>query len=62
MPLITRHLPLVGYWLTEVGPLNRIEHLWAYESLADRAARRGRLMGDTEWTGGFLPRGMRSGR
>ena len=47
LPLITRHLPLVGYWPTEGGPLNRIEHPWAHESLADRAARWGRLMGDS---------------
>lgn len=58
LPLITRHLPLAGYWLSEVGVLNRLRHLWVYRDLADRAGRRRRLMSDTEWTKDFLPRGM----
>jgi len=28
--------PLFGFWHTEVGPLNRIIHAWAYENLAQR--------------------------
>ncbi|HMK68797.1 MAG TPA: NIPSNAP family protein [Stellaceae bacterium] len=31
---------LLGYFVTEVGPLNEVVHLWAYESLEDRARRR----------------------
>jgi len=31
---------LIGYFVTEVGPLNEVVHLWAYESLEDRAQRR----------------------
>lgn len=58
LPLITRHLPLVGYFMTEVGTLNRLHHLWAYESLTERAAKRARFMQDRDWTDGFLPRGL----
>ncbi len=58
LPLITRHLPLAGYWLSEVGALNRIRHLWVYRDLDERTARRAAFMADTEWTEGFLPRGM----
>jgi hypothetical protein len=58
LPLITAYLPLIGYLVTEIGPLNRIHHLWAYRDLADRAERRGRFMQDKAWTEGFLPRGM----
>lgn len=58
LPLITRHLPLAGYWLSEIGALNRLYHLWVYRDLDDRSARRTRLMADEEWTKGFLPRGM----
>jgi NIPSNAP len=58
LPLITGYLPLVGYLVTEIGPLNRIHHLWAYRDLGDRAERRGRFMQDKAWTEGFLPRGM----
>jgi hypothetical protein len=58
LPLITAYLPLIGYLVTEIGPLNRIHHLWAYHDLADRAERRGRFMQDKAWTEGFLPRGL----
>jgi hypothetical protein len=58
LPPITRHLPLVGYFMTEIGVLNRLHHLWVYESLAERAARRGGFMQDKAWTEGFLPRGL----
>ncbi len=56
LPLVTRHLPMLGYWLTEVGRLNMLHHLWVYEDLEDRATCRARLAGDADWTGGFGPR------
>ena len=40
---------LVGYYSVEVGPLNQIVHLWAYDSLDDRAKRRAELWADKEW-------------
>lgn len=46
---------LVGYFSTEIGPLNEIVHIWAYESLDDRAARRARLAADPLWRD-FLPK------
>lgn len=58
LPLITRHLPLVGYWVTEIGPLNRIRHMWAYRDMAERAERRGRLLSDAEWMKSFVPVAM----
>ena len=58
LPLITRHLSLLGYWAVEVGVLNRLEHAWVYADLDDRAARRARLLSDPDWTEGFLPRGL----
>lgn len=56
LPLVTRHLPMLGYWLTECGRLNVLHHLWVYADLDDRAARRVGLAGDADWTGGFGPR------
>jgi NAD(P)-dependent dehydrogenase (short-subunit alcohol dehydrogenase family) len=55
LPLITRHLPLLGCWLAETGDLNRLHHLWAYSDLADRARRRTALWADQEWTQSFVP-------
>lgn len=40
---------LVGYYSTEVGGINEIVHLWAYESFEDRLERRGRLAADPGW-------------
>ncbi len=51
-----RHLGhLVGYFSTEIGPLNEIVHVWAYESLEERGRRRAALAADPAWQA-FLPR------
>ena len=46
---------LVGYFSSEIGPLNEIVHIWAYADLADRAERRARLAADPRWRA-FLPK------
>ncbi|MGY5779609.1 NIPSNAP family protein [Rhizobium sp. LEGMi135b] len=46
---------LVGYFSSEIGVINEIVHIWAYASLDDRAARRGRLAADPKWQA-FLPK------
>jgi len=51
-----RHLgALVGYYSSEIGPINQIVHIWAFASLDDREARRTRLNADPAWQT-FLPR------
>lgn len=40
---------LVGFFTSELGPLNQIVHMWAYESLADREQRRAALMKEPDW-------------
>ena len=34
---------MVGYYFTDVGPLNQVVHLWGYESMNDRYERRAGL-------------------
>lgn len=46
---------LVGYFSSEIGPINEIVHIWGFESLDDRQARRARLAADPEWQA-FLPK------
>ncbi|WP_312794626.1 NIPSNAP family protein [Tianweitania sp.] len=46
---------LVGYFSSEIGPLNEIVHIWAYESLDERQRRRSLLAADPQWQA-FLPR------
>lgn len=47
----SRHLgkPLGWYTSMDIGMLNQIVHLWAYEDLADRARRRAAMQADPEW-------------
>ncbi|MET0295412.1 MAG: NIPSNAP family protein [Phenylobacterium sp.] len=46
----TKHLgALLGYYTTEIGPLNTLVHLWGYDSHADREARRAALYSDPAW-------------
>ena len=40
---------MVGYYTTEVGDLNLIVHMWAYENFEDRLKRRAALAGDPAW-------------
>ena len=41
-----KHLPhMVGYYVTEVGTLNMIVHMWAYESLDQREKCRAAMSG-----------------
>jgi hypothetical protein len=51
LPVQTRHLgqPVGWYTSTDIGALNQVVHLWAYESLEDRARRRAALAADPEW-------------
>ncbi len=56
LSLVTRHLPMGGYWMAETGRLNRIEHLWIYEDFAERDACRASLAKDRAWMEEFIPR------
>ncbi len=40
---------LVGFWHTEIGPLNQVLHLWAYETLQQRAEARDAARKDGAW-------------
>jgi hypothetical protein len=46
---------LEGYWVTEIGPLNQVMHLWSYADLNERARLRGELSKNKRWTGEYVP-------
>ncbi len=46
---------LVGYYTSEIGELNKIVHLWAYDSYNERERRRAALAADPAWQA-FIPR------
>jgi hypothetical protein len=45
----------IGYFCSEIGPLNQIVHIWAYPSLDERERRREALARDSEWQA-FAPK------
>lgn len=47
---------LEGYWMTEIGPLNQVMHLWSYADLNERAEKRAALSANSRWTGEYLPK------
>jgi hypothetical protein len=40
---------LIGYFSSEIGPLNQIVHVWAYPSLDERERRRAKMASDPAW-------------
>jgi hypothetical protein len=46
---------LEGYWATEIGPLNRVVHLWTYTDLNERARLRAELAKNERWVKEYMP-------
>lgn len=46
---------LEGYWMTEIGPLNQVMHLWSYADLNERAKVRAALSQNKRWTSEYVP-------
>ncbi|MCB1744839.1 MAG: NIPSNAP family protein [Gammaproteobacteria bacterium] len=46
---------LEGYWMTEIGPLNQVMHLWSYESFDERIRLRTELGKNRRWREEYLP-------
>ncbi len=49
LPIREKHSKLAAFWHTEVGPLNQIIHVWAYDSFEQRAAVRATASKDAGW-------------
>lgn len=50
LPLQKKYLGhLVGFFVSELGPLNQVVHLWAFDSLAERERRRKEMEADPGW-------------
>jgi hypothetical protein len=50
-----RYGKLLGYWSTELGPLNQVVHLWEFTDLAARTVARAGLAKDDRWVKEYLP-------
>lgn len=50
LPIQQKHLgKLIGFFISEIGPLNQLVHLWQFEDLADRQRRRAAMAADPAW-------------
>ena len=47
---------LAGWYYTDIGPLNRIVHIWAYRDYAHFEEAREAVRNDPRWSGEYLPR------
>ena len=46
----TKHLGQpVGWFFSEVGKLNQITHIWAFDDLDDRTKKRAAMQADPDW-------------
>jgi hypothetical protein len=51
LPLQKKYLGhLIGFFVSELGPLNQVVHLWGFDSLAERESRRKQMEADPGWT------------
>ena len=46
---------LEGYWVTEIGPLNQVMHLWSYSDLNERTRLRAELAKNARWNSEYTP-------
>src|SRR5487761_2181878 len=49
LPVREKHSKLAAFWHSEVGPLNQIIHVWAYDSFEQRLAVRAAAMKEAGW-------------
>jgi hypothetical protein len=47
---------LAGWYYMEVGPLNRIVHIWAYDNYAHFESANKGFRSDPRWTNDYMPR------
>ncbi|MEK7880179.1 MAG: NIPSNAP family protein [candidate division NC10 bacterium] len=51
-----RYGKLAGYWSTDVGTLNQVLHLWAYDDMAHRTRARAELSKNERWNAEYVPK------
>lgn len=56
--LRTAHSELIGYWSVEYGGLNKVFHIWKYDSYSQRAAVRAALAQDPSWISEYISKAL----
>ena len=57
VPVRASHgVKLVGWYYTEIGQLNQVMHIWAYDNYDDMLKKRQAFASDPRWINEYLPR------
>jgi len=57
IPIRKRHgIKLAGWYYSEIGDLNQVTHIWAFDDLKHLKDAKDALAADPEWTGTYIPR------
>ena len=57
LPIRQRHgVALAGWYYSDVGDLNQVTHIWAYNDLKHFKEGKDAVNADPEWTGTYIPR------
>ena len=61
LPVQKKHLGnFIGFFTTEVGPINQVTFMWGFEDAGDRERRRAAMEADPDW-GEFTSRNRELG-
>lgn len=52
------HSKLIGYWVTDIGGLNEVFHIWEYDCFAQRTAVRAALAKDEVWQSSYFSKAV----
>ncbi|NQW23838.1 MAG: NIPSNAP family protein [SAR202 cluster bacterium] len=57
LPIRKRHgIKLAGWYYSDIGDLNQVTHIWAYDDLKHLKEGKEAVAADPEWTGKYVPR------
>ncbi|XP_028397175.1 protein NipSnap homolog 3B-like [Dendronephthya gigantea] len=56
--LRTAHSKLLGYWVSEYGGLNEVNHIWQYDNHGHRTAVRAALASDENWLSSYITKAL----
>ncbi len=57
LPIRQRHgVTLAGWYWSEIGALNQVVHIWAFDDLKHLKEAKEAVAADPEWTGTYVPR------
>ena len=57
LPIRQNHdVALSGWYWSDIGALNQVVHIWAFDNVKHMEEAKGAVAADPEWGGAYLPR------